>query len=238
MFFGKQERVMRENNPTYNQILNESAKLFDQKGYVKTTTREIADAVGINRGHLHYYFPKKEDILACHFGFYVKKIKYFFNESKVQTDDYAIYYGLLFACQLRTLETENFIHDLLLLGRYDLDAYFHLITDSLCQMILEFAGHHGQKPNRKHLQDSCEIGLKIAIRMLYVKFTYHMERDFESIWLTSMKHGLYQLGFTETAIEQTLLALQRDYQELSMERFLEIVARRDYDVLAEEFRDL
>lgn len=229
---------MRENNPTYNQILHESAKLFDQKGYVKTTTREIADAVGINRGHLHYYFPKKEDILACHFGFYVKKIKYFFKESQLQTDDYAVYYGLLLACQLRTLEAESFIHDLLLLGRYDLDAYFHLITDSLCDMILEFANQHGQTPSRQHLQDSCEIGLKIAIRMLYVKLTYHVERDFETIWLVSMKHGLYQLGLSESAIEQTLAALHEDYQKLSMDRFLEIVARRDYDVLAEEFRSL
>lgn len=38
-------------------------KLFVEKGYDKTTTRDIARAVGINNSGLYYYFENKETIL-------------------------------------------------------------------------------------------------------------------------------------------------------------------------------
>ncbi|MGM9535906.1 MAG: TetR/AcrR family transcriptional regulator [Intestinibacter sp.] len=52
------------------EIIKKSFKLFLVNGYEKTTIRQIADAVGIGRGHLYYYFKKKEDILL----FIYKKI--------------------------------------------------------------------------------------------------------------------------------------------------------------------
>lgn len=229
---------MRENNQIYNQILYESAKLFDEKGYVKTTTREIADTVGINRGHLHYYFPKKEDILACHFEFYEKKIKYFFKQSHLNMDNGMIFFGMIFACQIHTLEDENFAHDLLLLGRYDLDAYFHLMTNSLCDMVLIFAKEHNQQLDRGKLRDSTEITLKLAIRLLYIKLTYEKEKSFQQIWTISLRHGYFHMGFSEQEIEELIRKDQQIYQTLSMEQFYKILSRRDYDVLAEEFSDL
>ena len=45
------------------QIIKKSFNLFLVNGYEKTTIRQIADAAGIGRGHLYYYFKKKEDIL-------------------------------------------------------------------------------------------------------------------------------------------------------------------------------
>lgn len=45
------------------QIIKKSFNLFLINGYEKTTIRQIAEAVGIGRGHLYYYFKKKEDIL-------------------------------------------------------------------------------------------------------------------------------------------------------------------------------
>ena len=44
-------------------ILLVSTNLFINQGYDKTTIRQIAEAAGIGRGHLYYYFRKKEDIL-------------------------------------------------------------------------------------------------------------------------------------------------------------------------------
>lgn len=46
-----------------NKILDAAIELFLEKGYSKTTTREIAEASGMERGHLYYYYRKKEDIL-------------------------------------------------------------------------------------------------------------------------------------------------------------------------------
>lgn len=44
-------------------ILQQSYQLFKTSGYDKTTTRDIAAACGMKRGLLHYYYPKKQDIL-------------------------------------------------------------------------------------------------------------------------------------------------------------------------------
>lgn len=46
------------------EILDASARLFSTLGYTTTTTREIADAVGLRQGSLFHYFARKEDILA------------------------------------------------------------------------------------------------------------------------------------------------------------------------------
>ena len=46
-----------------NQIADASVQLFIQKGFHKTTTRQIARASGISIGSLYEYFTSKEDIL-------------------------------------------------------------------------------------------------------------------------------------------------------------------------------
>lgn len=54
-------------NELQEKVLQEALTLFFEKGYEKTTTREIAERAGIERGHLYYYYKKKEDLL---FGWY------------------------------------------------------------------------------------------------------------------------------------------------------------------------
>lgn len=39
------------------------AKLFAQKGYAETTTRELAAAMDVTNGTFYYYFSSKEDLL-------------------------------------------------------------------------------------------------------------------------------------------------------------------------------
>lgn len=46
------------------EILGVAARLFSTVGYSATTTRQIADAVGLKQGSLFHYFSRKEDMLA------------------------------------------------------------------------------------------------------------------------------------------------------------------------------
>ena len=55
-------------------IIKKSFNLFLVNGYEKTTIRQIADSVGIGRGHLYYYFKKKEDILLFIYKTILNKI--------------------------------------------------------------------------------------------------------------------------------------------------------------------
>jgi len=45
------------------QIIEISIKLFNEKGCEKTSTRHIADELGISVGNLYYYFKNKEEII-------------------------------------------------------------------------------------------------------------------------------------------------------------------------------
>lgn len=46
------------------EVLDAAARLFTEQGYANTSTREIADAVGIRQASLYYHFPDKADMLA------------------------------------------------------------------------------------------------------------------------------------------------------------------------------
>jgi AcrR family transcriptional regulator len=52
------ERSARE------EILDAAAELFAERGYAATSTRTIAERVGIRQASLYYHFPSKEQILA------------------------------------------------------------------------------------------------------------------------------------------------------------------------------
>jgi AcrR family transcriptional regulator len=47
-----------------DQILNEAARLFVTRGFAATSTREIAERVGIRQASLYYHFAGKDEILA------------------------------------------------------------------------------------------------------------------------------------------------------------------------------
>ena len=51
--------------PAKEAILVAAAELFVSRGYAATSTREIADRVGIRQPSLFYHFSKKEDILRA-----------------------------------------------------------------------------------------------------------------------------------------------------------------------------
>jgi len=63
----------QSNASTREKILIVSARLFSERGYSKVTTREIANATGINVASIYYHFSSKEDILDCLFRFYTEE---------------------------------------------------------------------------------------------------------------------------------------------------------------------
>jgi len=56
---------MNGRTTTRQRILDESRRLFNERGYAGTTIAEIAEAVGITEGNLWYHFRSKLDIVAA-----------------------------------------------------------------------------------------------------------------------------------------------------------------------------
>ncbi|MFW0783880.1 helix-turn-helix domain-containing protein [Gordonia sp. CPCC 206044] len=55
----------RIGNTARDEILDAAAELFTRHGYTGTSTRMIADAVGMRQASLYHYFATKNDILAA-----------------------------------------------------------------------------------------------------------------------------------------------------------------------------
>ena len=47
-----------------NEIYEHATRLFSEKGFASTTLQDIADALGMTRPAVYYYFKTKEEILA------------------------------------------------------------------------------------------------------------------------------------------------------------------------------
>lgn len=57
-------QLSRKNNPkqTVENIISVSAKLFNEKGYDKTSMQDIVDALGMSKGAIFHHFKSKEEI--------------------------------------------------------------------------------------------------------------------------------------------------------------------------------
>jgi AcrR family transcriptional regulator len=47
-----------------NEIVEHAARLFAERGFAGTSVQDIADAVGVSRPALYYYFKSKDELLA------------------------------------------------------------------------------------------------------------------------------------------------------------------------------
>ncbi len=54
----------RKSNTTRLEIIQVATRMFLERGYSKTTVKAIADQLDISSGHLMFYFPTKEHLLA------------------------------------------------------------------------------------------------------------------------------------------------------------------------------
>lgn len=62
---------------TEEKILNAGRKLFTERGYAATRTRDIAEEAGINLALLNYYFRSKENLFKI---IMLEKVELFFGE--------------------------------------------------------------------------------------------------------------------------------------------------------------
>jgi len=59
------ENLVSDPSGARGRLLTEAARLFREKGYERTTVRDLAAAVGIQSGSLFHHFRTKEEILKA-----------------------------------------------------------------------------------------------------------------------------------------------------------------------------
>lgn len=58
-------RITKEPEERKQEILDMAVKLFNEKGYEKTSIADIANAIGVAQGLCYRYFPSKETLFDC-----------------------------------------------------------------------------------------------------------------------------------------------------------------------------
>lgn len=94
-------------NSTRKRILDTMLSLVSQRGYDKTSIKQIADAIGIQKASVYYYFNSKEDI-------FLELV------SELYEFDYLQSYALLQA----NIDAHIFQEELLRFGDELIDSYF------------------------------------------------------------------------------------------------------------------
>lgn len=120
-------------------ILNNSFNLFKEKGYSKTTTREIANASGINKGLLHYYYRQKEDIIIEMYTDILTGLYDFIDNNHNEKIKGFTYYAVLNILFFRTMTSTSYFIDILsemTLNRNLTKIKIEKTTDS-CYRIIE-----------------------------------------------------------------------------------------------------
>jgi AcrR family transcriptional regulator len=90
-----------------NKIIKESSRLFIEQGYTKTTIRQIADECDLGRGHLYYYFKKKEDIVLYLYKNLIQQIHSFIKETKNEAIDPLISYAIIQYVYIKVIVTNK-----------------------------------------------------------------------------------------------------------------------------------
>jgi AcrR family transcriptional regulator len=94
-------------------ILKNSFDLFKSKGYNNTTTREIAQASGIRKGLLHYYYNQKEDIIIEIYDNILTSLNNLVDREHSDKINGCTYYAVLNILYFRTMSSRPYLTDLL-----------------------------------------------------------------------------------------------------------------------------
>ena len=85
-------RMTRMTKPTTrDRILEACLRLFNERGPNKVTTSDIADAVGISEGNLHYHFQRKDQMVEALFDQFLAQLERAGASSDLQSSEHSRY---------------------------------------------------------------------------------------------------------------------------------------------------
>lgn len=157
-------------------ILKVSTELFLNQGYDKTTIRQIAEASGIGRGHLYYYFKKKEDILIHIFKEIINKIYDDVIESSDDKTEILLSYATIQCIYTYTLVLDEKLFRIYLQGS-NIEIVRRAAQNILIDLCKKKAEDMNYNIREKDICFSVTIGYAGECELL--KRFYHGEKDFD-----------------------------------------------------------
>lgn len=191
-----------------------AARLFLEKGYSNSTTREIAQKAGVNVSAMNRAYKSKENIL-CEIVQYVLKGQFQFTKNLLAgiTDDKILYYAAETTLQLHMAESNEYVRELYS-AAYSMpnssDYIRNAITDWLADILNEYFPDYETKDF--YLMEIASGGIMRGFMTVPCNIWFTMDQKVEA-FLRSVFH-VYQIP--EEKISEAIEFVSRfDYPKIA-----------------------
>ncbi|WDD97083.1 TetR/AcrR family transcriptional regulator [Thalassomonas actiniarum] len=123
-------------NSAKGRLQQASARLFKEKGYAKTTVRDIAAEVGIQSGSIFHHFKNKEEILLAIMSDTILRVLTDMYAALASTDDVMEKLQHLILLELKAIHGEQFVGFSLLVSEW------RALSDGNQQQILKLREYY------------------------------------------------------------------------------------------------
>ena len=210
-------------------VIRASAKLFLERGYSKTTTRELAKSAGVNVSTMNRYFGSKENIL-CELVTFVLggQFKAAHQLLAEKTDDPILYYAAETTLQLYMAEGSEAVRELYS-AAYSMPRSAELIrravTEKLVSRIFrEYLPDMGLRDF--YLREISSGGIILGHMMVPCGKDFPMEKKVESFLAASLR--IYQVP--EHKIKEAVeFVKQFDYPTIAKQTIENMFAQLERD---------
>jgi AcrR family transcriptional regulator len=100
-------RISKEHDERLTEFLDTARQLFFEKGYEKTSVKDIIEKVGVAKGTFYHYFKSKEDLLDQLVNHFIEKSVSTVGEMMERTEMNAVERMNHFFLSIRNLKVEN-----------------------------------------------------------------------------------------------------------------------------------
>ena len=194
--------------------LHAAAKLFLEKGYSNSTTREIAQKAGVNVSARNRAFKSKDNIL-CELGQSVLDVPFQFTKNLLAgiTDDKILYYAAETTLQLHMAESNEYVRELYA-AAYSMpnssEFIRNAITEWLADLLKEYFPDYETKDF--YLMEIASGGIMRGFMTVPCNMWFTMEQKVEAF----LKSSFHVFQIPEEKIREAVeFVSQFDYQKFA-----------------------
>lgn len=203
-------------------IIKEASKLFIYQGYNKTTIREIANVSGVGRGHLYYYFRKKEDILLYLYKDLLERIYKLISESYNHGSEPLVNYAISQCVYTHIIASSKELFRMYIEGS-SIDVVRKEYINILIDLFNEKLEGTDYSFNKKDIYLSTTIGCSGESELLNRYYNGEDELDLTSIVESTIKTRLLLLNIESRKVESITKEAIRISNSLNTEELISML---------------
>lgn len=194
--------------------LHAAAKLFLEKGYSNSTTREIAQKAGVNVSAMNRAFKSKDNIL-CELVQYVLDGQFQFTKNLLAgiTDDKILYYAAETTLQLHMAESNEYVRELYA-AAYSMPNSSEFIRNAITEWLADFLKEYFPDYETKdfYLMEIASGGIMRGFMTVPCNMWFTMEQKVEAF----LKSSFHVFQIPEEKIREAVeFVSQFDYQKFA-----------------------